>query len=271
MWYTTSTQQNFCLTQFLLCLHHLTPPPPHPPNLSEEREKQFLSQLLDSKDVESYYSMRVPVVAVWPGWGSWTSTDYMGCFVAMWSWARLQFICMLASDNRSWAEHEYEDQSLVDISIVLECCWWSLCYDKQVRLLSTDTFATVVHLTTLDGGLSEPENLSEEMKMKKEREKQPLSQLLNSRNVENCSMDIPTAAELSYYQVAGMNWLGFLYKYRLHGTLCDDMGLGKTLQPICILASDHRNLAGNGAQSLVVWPATLRGIEEVSNEDLFYY
>ena len=39
----------------------------------------------------------------------------------------------------------------------------------------------------------------------------------------------------------GVNWLGFLNKYKLHGVLCDDMGLGKTLQSICIMASDHHS------------------------------
>ena len=38
----------------------------------------------------------------------------------------------------------------------------------------------------------------------------------------------------------GVNWLGFLNKYQLHGILCDDMGLGKTLQSLCLLATDHQ-------------------------------
>ena len=33
-------------------------------------------------------------------------------------------------------------------------------------------------------------------------------------------------AELRSYQQAGINWLGFLNRYKLHGVLCDDMGLG---------------------------------------------
>lgn len=45
---------------------------------------------------------------------------------------------------------------------------------------------------------------------------------------------------ISYYSFQdGVNWLGFLNKYKLHGILCDDMGLGKTLQSICIIGSDH--------------------------------
>ena len=31
-------------------------------------------------------------------------------------------------------------------------------------------------------------------------------------------------------QTEGVNWLGLLATYQLHGILCDDMGLGKTIQ-----------------------------------------
>jgi len=140
--------------------------------------------------------------------------------------------------------------------------------DSQVRLLATNTFATLVRLMPLDGGVPEPPNLSDQLKMKKEKEKQFLSQLLNSKNAESYTISVPVAADLRSYQVAGVNWLAFLNKYRLHGILCDDMGLGKTLQSICMLASHHKNLAeqGHNVQSLVVCPATLGGhwMEEVS-------
>eukprot|EP00092_Neocalanus_flemingeri_P012300 GFUD01013258.1.p1 GENE.GFUD01013258.1~~GFUD01013258.1.p1 ORF type:complete len:1777 (+),score=633.99 GFUD01013258.1:47-5377(+) len=140
--------------------------------------------------------------------------------------------------------------------------------DSQVRLLATNTFATLVRLMPLDGGVPEPPNLSDQLKEKKEREKQFLAQLLNSKNAESYTISVPVAADLRSYQVSGVNWLAFLNKYRLHGILCDDMGLGKTLQSICMLASDHKNLAekGHNVQSLVVCPATLGGhwMEEVS-------
>merc|ERR1719427_2140684 len=128
--------------------------------------------------------------------------------------------------------------------------------DSQVRLLATNTFATLVRLMPLDGGVPEPPNLSDQMKMKKESERHFLSQLLNSKNAESYTISVPVSADLRSYQVAGVNWLAFLNKYRLHGILCDDMGLGKTLQSICMLASDHKNLAekGHNAQSLVVCP-----------------
>ena len=141
--------------------------------------------------------------------------------------------------------------------------------DTQVRLLATNTFATLVRLLPLDGGTKEPEGLSEELRRKKEREKGFLSQLLDNRKAEEFRISVPVKAELRSYQVAGVNWLAFLARYRLHGVLCDDMGLGKTLQTICVVASDHRDRSAEGEtslQSLVICPATLGGhwLEEVT-------
>ena len=108
--------------------------------------------------------------------------------------------------------------------------------DNQIRLLATSTFASLVRLMPLDGGVPEPENLSPELKLKKEREKVFLSQLLDSKTAVSYELSVPVNAELRSYQVAGINWLAFLNKYKLHGILCDDMGLGKTLQSICMMA-----------------------------------
>jgi TATA-binding protein-associated factor len=61
---------------------------------------------------------------------------------------------------------------------------------------------------------------------------------------------------------AGVNWLRFLYEYKLHGVLCDDMGLGKTLQSIVVVAGSHWERAQSDAPSLpslVVCPPTLTG------------
>jgi TATA-binding protein-associated factor len=70
------------------------------------------------------------------------------------------------------------------------------------------------------------------------------------------------------YQQAGLNWLGFLNEYGLHGILCDDMGLGKTLQSIALLAHDHQRArvtskeeGGKELPSIVICPPTLTGKE----------
>ena len=95
--------------------------------------------------------------------------------------------------------------------------------DSKVRLLATTTFASLVRLMPLDGGVPEPENLSADLRRRKEEEKEFLSQLLDSKTAVQFRVSVPVQAELRSYQVAGVNWLAFLNKYRLHGILCDDM------------------------------------------------
>jgi TATA-binding protein-associated factor len=138
--------------------------------------------------------------------------------------------------------------------------------DEDVREAATGTFAALVRLMPLEGGggVSEPVNMSESLLARKEAEKSFLAQLMNAKEAEPYVLSVPVAAELRSYQSAGVNWLGFLNRYGLHGILCDDMGLGKTLQTICILGNDHhrlveRNSSSQPLQSLVVCPPTLGG------------
>ena len=96
-----------------------------------------------------------------------------------------------------------------------------------------------------------------------------LEQLLDTSKIDNFKIPVKVAADLRRYQQEGVNWMGFMLKYQLHGILCDDMGLGKTLQSICIMASDHHNRRTQYAAtpdpavapfpSLVVCPPTLVG------------
>jgi len=50
-------------------------------------------------------------------------------------------------------------------------------------------------------------------------------------------------ATLRPYQVAGFEWLAFLWKHGLGGILADDMGLGKTLQVLTLLSHAVQNPA----------------------------
>lgn len=66
------------------------------------------------------------------------------------------------------------------------------------------------------------------------------------------------------YQQEGINWLGFLKRFKLHGILCDDMGLGKTLQASAIVASDAAERRSSTDEpdvfpSIIVCPSTLVG------------
>ncbi|KAI4456700.1 tata-binding protein-associated factor [Holotrichia oblita] len=142
--------------------------------------------------------------------------------------------------------------------------------NQCVRLMGTHSFATLVQLMPLDGGVPEPPGLKlSDLCAKREKEREFLSQLLSPSSIPDYQIPVPIDAELRTYQQAGVNWLAFLNKYKLHGILCDDMGLGKTLQSICILAGDHYcreqkyklTKAPDSAPlpSLVICPPTLTG------------
>lgn len=137
-------------------------------------------------------------------------------------------------------------------------------HNEEVRLLATNTFATLVKLMPLDAGVPDPQDMPPSLLAKKEKEKAFLGQLLDSKSAAKYELVVQVNAELRTYQEAGINWLGFLDRYKLHGVLCDDMGLGKTLQTICLLANQH-STQGEGVRSLVVCPATLGGhwVEEI--------
>lgn len=142
--------------------------------------------------------------------------------------------------------------------------------NQSVRLMGTHSFATLVQLMPLDGGVPEPPSLKDSnLTVKREKEREFLQQLLTPSTIPDYQVPIPISAQLRSYQQAGVNWLSFLNKYRLHGILCDDMGLGKTLQSICILAGDqfYRDEQYKKTKSpdcvplpsLVVCPPTLTG------------
>lgn len=141
--------------------------------------------------------------------------------------------------------------------------------DQSVRLCATHSFATLIQLMPLDGGVPDPPDISSDFAKHKEAERHFLEQLFNPKSIENFKIPVKINAQLRSYQQSGVNWLAFLNKYKLHGILCDDMGLGKTLQSICILASDHYNRAilyrntksadNAPLQSLVICPPTLTG------------
>ncbi|XP_050515682.1 TATA-binding protein-associated factor 172 isoform X1 [Diabrotica virgifera virgifera] len=139
-----------------------------------------------------------------------------------------------------------------------------------VRLMGTHSFATLVQLMPLDGGVPEPPALKGSiLNVRRDKEREFLHQLLTPSSIPDYHVPIPIEAELRSYQQAGVNWLAFLNKYKLHGILCDDMGLGKTLQSICILAGDQYDREQRYKEtkspdcaslpSMVICPPTLTG------------
>lgn len=135
-------------------------------------------------------------------------------------------------------------------------------FDQSVRLMATNCFATLIQLMPLDGTTLQLPKMSAELCARKERDREFLEHLFAPKSIPDVKIPSEVKAELRNYQQAGVNWLWFLNKYKLHGILCDDMGLGKTLQAICLLAGDHKKRREEKEPewpSLVICPPTLTG------------
>lgn len=143
-------------------------------------------------------------------------------------------------------------------------------HNEMVRKLVTRSFALLVRLMALENGVSDPPDMDKELCERKLLERGFLDQLFDPTKRESFQLSVPLQeASLRKYQQDGLNWLGFLNKYKLHGILCDDMGLGKTLQTLCMIASDNyerRSLFEKTGSpdtrplpSLVVCPTTVVG------------
>ena len=91
--------------------------------------------------------------------------------------------------------------------------------NKEVRLLASNTFATLIKLVPLDGSMRDPEGLPQDLSIKRAEEKKFLDQLLNVKNLEPFDIPVQIEASLRSYQLDGIKWLAFLNKYRLHGIL----------------------------------------------------
>jgi len=80
--------------------------------------------------------------------------------------------------------------------------------------------------------------------------------LLSLADIERPPVPATVLARLRPYQLAGFQWLAFLWEHGLGGILADDMGLGKTLQTLALLqhAKDIRE-----AEAAAAVPARARG------------
>lgn len=134
--------------------------------------------------------------------------------------------------------------------------------DHSVRQSVTHSFAALVPLLPLARGLPSPVGVSEDLSRNAE-DARFLEQLLDNSHIDDYKLHVGLKVTLRRYQQEGINWLGFLKRFKLHGILCDDMGLGKTLQALAIVASDiveHHNSNGEDLpSSLIVCPSTLVG------------
>jgi len=141
--------------------------------------------------------------------------------------------------------------------------------DKDVRVLATTTFASIIKLVPLEAGIPDPKDVPQELLEGREKEREFIQQMMDPSKSKPFDLPVAIQATLRKYQQDGVNWLAFLNKYHLHGILCDDMGLGKTLQTICIVASDHhlraedykvtKSIETKPLPTLIVCPPSLTG------------
>lgn len=97
--------------------------------------------------------------------------------------------------------------------------------NQAVRLIATNCFATLIQLMPLDGITSDlKDDLTDDLKQRKMKDKEFLDYLFRPKSIPDFKVPVAINAELRSYQQAGVNWLWFLNKYKLHGILCDDMG-----------------------------------------------
>ena len=108
------------------------------------------------------------------------------------------------------------------------------------------------HFSVLDELLSEVDEnaLQEELEQKKEQ----LNAILNA-DFGDVEAPKDLKAVLRPYQLAGFQWLVFLYEAGWGGILADDMGLGKTVQALAFFL--HYKSTHPDARFLVVCPTTL--------------
>ena len=83
--------------------------------------------------------------------------------------------------------------------------------------------------------------------------------LLSVDHIDTVPVPAAVNAQLRPYQLAGFQWLAFLWSHGLGGILADDMGLGKTLQALALLqhAKDTWRDGENHHPFLIVAPTSV--------------
>ncbi len=104
------------------------------------------------------------------------------------------------------------------------------------------------------GLINELKNLGVELILS-DRFKEFWDQMSTFSTSENLALPKGINAEFREYQLKGVGWLWFMYKYGLNGILADDMGLGKTLQALAVIQKAKEE--EGPAPTLVIAPTTV--------------
>ncbi|MBR1424656.1 DEAD/DEAH box helicase [bacterium] len=104
------------------------------------------------------------------------------------------------------------------------------------------------------GLINELKNLGVELILS-DRFKEFWEQMSTFSTSENLALPKGIKADFREYQLKGVGWLWFMYKYGLNGILADDMGLGKTLQALAVIQKAKEE--DGSAPTLVIAPTTV--------------
>jgi TATA-binding protein-associated factor len=148
--------------------------------------------------------------------------------------------------------------------------------DETVRKSAAAAFAQLVGLMALEAAVPDPPSFGDVLSARRIEERKFIAQLVGGKPppVDNESLGLVLDLKLRSYQLAGISWLVFLARYKLHGVMADDMGLGKTVQveksffleskrfvllqnkALCAVSFAQRQCSSR-RQSLIVCPASV--------------
>jgi non-specific serine/threonine protein kinase len=115
-------------------------------------------------------------------------------------------------------------------------------------------------ITLIDKALAQADQAQIDQKFEKSRKR--LQDLLEGgfKGIQTTPLPEGFTGELRPYQIAGYEWLHFLYEFEFGGCLADDMGLGKTIQALAFLQSIYEVIDGKQPPveaSILVVPRSL--------------
>lgn len=100
-----------------------------------------------------------------------------------------------------------------------------MCVRTCMCVVSCVTWYSFLH--PMQASVESPNEMSHELKERREKERHFLEQLLDTSKLSQYKVPSIVKADLRRYQQDGINWLAFLNQYNLHGILCDDILLLK--------------------------------------------
>lgn len=123
--------------------------------------------------------------------------------------------------------------------------------DYDLKRLVYDIFSKILTLSYVQDADEKSPVLNAELSGKWDRGNEFLLEF-RSNKLYNVDMPDVKSVKLRPYQLEGIAWINFLFRYNLSGALCDDMGLGKTIQSlITVLIFSLKN---KGSRNLIVCP-----------------